>query len=107
MARVGTFAGHPARLSSGIDSAGNTCGQKNSWNNASGPDLTDYKKLYYLDPLELLDPNTFLAARSVCVQSCPGSESLCSLGALPCRNTAEYRCSAQHSLVLTIPHHHR
>jgi len=81
----------PARLSYGIDSAGNTCGQKNNWNGTNGPDLTSYKKLYHLDPLELLDSNSFLGARSICVQSCPGTESVCSLSSLPCRNTTEYR----------------
>ena len=84
-------AGHPARLTFGIDSAGNTCGQRNSWNGTDGPDLRNYKKLYYPDPLQLLDSSTFLGARSICVESCPGAESVCSLGSLPCRNTTQYR----------------
>ena len=75
----------------GIDSAGNTCGQRNSWNGTDGPDLRNYKKLYYLDPLQLLDSNTFLGARSICVESCPGAESVCSLGSPPCRNSTQYR----------------
>lgn len=83
--------GHPARLSYGIDSAGNTCGQKNSWNGGQGPDLTEYKKLYYLNPLELLDTSTFLGARSVCVKQCPAAEDACGLASLPCRNDRQYR----------------
>ncbi len=85
--------GHPARLSYGIDSSGNTCGQKNAWNGGSGPDLTEYKNLYYLNPLELLDTNTFLGARSVCVKECPGTESACSISSLPCRSNVQYRCT--------------
>lgn len=86
------MTGHPARLSYGIDSSGNTCGQKNTWNGGSGPDLTEYKNLYYLNPLELLDTNTFLGARSVCVKQCPGAESACGLSSLPCRSDVQYRC---------------
>ena len=86
-------AGQPARLTYGIDSAGNTCGHKNTWNGLAGPDLTEYKKLYYLNPLELLDSNTFLGARSVCVKECPGATDVCGLANLPCRSNNQYRCN--------------
>ena len=88
-------AGTPARLTYGIDSAGNVCGQKNNWNGTGGPDLTGFMKLYYLDPLQLLDSSTFLGARSICVETCPGAVSLCSLDSLPCRNTTQYRYGMQ------------
>ena len=89
--RASCCTGHPARLSYGIDSAGNTCGQKNYWNGGQGPDLTDYKKLYYLNPLELLDTDIFLGARSVCLKDCPGAESACGLTDFPCRANTQYR----------------
>lgn len=87
------LAGNPARLTFGIDSYGNVCGSDNTA--AGGPDLRGAKKLYYLNPLELLQPSlAFLAARTVCVVACPTAASLCNVTSLPCLADAQYRYSA-------------
>jgi hypothetical protein len=84
-------AGNPERLSHGIDSYGNVCGADNTA--AGGLDLRGAPKLYYLNPLELLQPTlAFLAARTVCVAACPGAAAVCNVTALPCSADAEYRC---------------
>ena len=83
-------AGNPDRLTYGIDSYGNVCGADNSA--AGGPDLRAQTKLYYLNPLDLLQPSlAFLAARSVCVAACPGASDQCAVAALPCAADHEYR----------------
>eukprot|EP00884_Botryococcus_braunii_P000131 jgi/Botrbrau1/10118/Bobra.20_2s0025.1 len=84
--------GDPKRLAYGIDSYGNVCGANNNWNGEGGPDLRQYKKLYYLNPLELLNSTTFRSARAICVQECPSSLDLCSVDSLPCRSANQYRC---------------
>ena len=66
------------------------CGADNTA--AGGPDLRSQTKLYYLNPLDLLQPSlAFLAARSVCVASCPGASDQCAVAALPCAADHEYR----------------
>ncbi|KAK9842492.1 hypothetical protein WJX81_002530 [Elliptochloris bilobata] len=83
--------GNPDRLTYGIDSYGNVCGADNTA--SGGPDLRAAKKLYYLNPLELLQPSlAFLAARSVCVAACPSAADRCNVSALPCTADREYRC---------------
>lgn len=83
-------AGNPDRLTYGIDSYGHVCGADNTA--AGGPDLRAATKLYYLNPLDLLQPSlAFLAARSVCVAACPGAGDQCAVAALPCAADNEYR----------------
>ena len=66
------------------------CGADNTA--AGGPDLRARTKLYYLNPLDLLQPSlAFLAARSVCVAACPDAADQCSVASLPCAADHEYR----------------
>lgn len=83
--------GDPRRLAYGIDSFGNVCGAKNSWNGEEGPDFREYKKLYYLNPLDLLNATTFRSARAICVKECPSIQDLCDVDSLPCRAENQYR----------------
>ena len=85
------LAGNPERLQYGIDSYGNLCGSKNDWNGTTGPDLRNATKLYYLNPLQLLNPSTIYTAQSICVSSCPTNTSLCSISNFPCLNGTQYR----------------
>ncbi|KAK9818176.1 hypothetical protein WJX72_008291 [[Myrmecia] bisecta] len=100
--------GNPDRLSYGVDSYGNLCGSNNNWNKeGKGPDLRNYKKLYWMNPLDLLSPDTFKTAKAVCVDKCPGAESLCDVTNLPCKQNLQYRCpyyrTADRNLYATIP----
>ena len=54
--RVGRIAVAPHR---------NVCGKKNNWAGTGGPDLTDKKKLYFLDPTEITNPIGLLYAKKV------------------------------------------
>ena len=45
--------GDPRRLYYGIDSYGNVCGASNTWNGVEGPDLTERKRVLFLDPIEV------------------------------------------------------
>ena len=83
-------AGDSRKLEYGVDSYGNLCGADNT--RRGGPDLSGAKNLLYLDALELLSPTNYLAAKSICVATCPGAESLCDITSLPCRNNTQYRC---------------
>lgn len=84
-------AGRPERLEYGVDSYGNLCGTKNSWDGTDGPDLTYKKKLYYLNPLELLNPATIQTAKAICVEECPTAANVCGLAQFPCKASAQYR----------------
>lgn len=75
-----------------MDSYGNLCGTKNNWDGTNGPDLTFKKKLYYLNPLELLNPNTVQTAKAICVDACPSTADVCGVGSFPCRTSNQYRC---------------
>ncbi|KAL3136905.1 hypothetical protein ABBQ32_006513 [Trebouxia sp. C0010 RCD-2024] len=98
--------GKPERLEYAIDSYGNLCGVNNNWDGTGGPDLTSKTKLYYLNPLELLNPNTVTTAKAICVEECPGAADLCGITQFPCRNATQYRCpyyrTAEHGLYGTI-----
>ena len=48
-------AGNPNRLMYGIDTYGNVCGADHTA--AGAPDLRGATKLYYLNPLDLLQPS--------------------------------------------------
>ena len=80
-----------------MDSYGNLCGTKNNWDGTNGPDLTFKKKLYYLNPLELLNPSTLQTAKAICVDACPTAEDVCGVADFPCRASNQYRyaCYAQ------------
>ena len=90
-----SVAGNPERLQYGIDSYGNLCGSVNDWNGTAGPDLRNATKLYYLNPLQLLNPSTIYTAQSICVSSCPTNTSLCSISNVPSLNCTQYRCAPQ------------
>ena len=68
MVVIGVMAfqkGNYAELMYGSDSYGNVCGKKNNWAGTGGPDLTDKKKLYFLDPTEITNPIGLLYAKKV------------------------------------------
>ena len=68
MVVIGVMAfqkGDYAELMYGSDSYGNVCGKKNNWAGTGGPDLTDKKKLYFLDPTEITNPIGLLYAKKV------------------------------------------
>lgn len=77
-----------------MDSYGNLCGVKNDWDGTDGPDLTLKKKLYYLNPLELLDPDTVDTAKAICVEECPVAADVCGIAEFPCTTAAQYRSDA-------------
>ena len=83
--------GRPERLEYAIDSYGNLCGTKNDWDGTNGPDLTLKPKLYYLNPLELLNPATITTAKAICVEACPTATDVCGVANFPCRTAAQYR----------------
>ncbi|GBF99304.1 choline transporter-like [Raphidocelis subcapitata] len=83
--------GDPRRLVYALDSRGLLCGTNNTYRDGS-VDLTDRPNLYYLNALDLLDPVTLPYAKSVCVADCPSDFHRCSIGALPCTLTEQYRC---------------
>ena len=85
------FTGRPERLEYAIDSYGNLCGTKNDWDGTNGPDLTLKPKLYYLNPLELLNPATITTAKAICVEACPTATDVCGVANFPCRTAAQYR----------------
>ncbi|DBA72774.1 hypothetical protein WJX79_010106 [Trebouxia sp. C0005] len=84
--------GKPERLEYGVDSYGNLCGVKNDWDGTGGPDLTLKTKLYYLNPLELLNPETVDTAKAICVEECPAAADVCGIAEFPCTTAAQYRC---------------
>lgn len=103
VAAVGFVNGEPERLIYGLDSHGYTCGTKND----AGPDLSNYKKLYFLDPLSLenlYSLKTFKKARKICVPNCPTvalstipttAHKVCSFNGLysgGCEDTSYYSC---------------
>ena len=86
--------GSLARLVYGFDSYGFLCGTDNDGDipNVQGPDLRDYKKLYYLNPIELLDPRNFKSAKRICVAECPTENDVCDLvTGESCDNNRQYR----------------
>ncbi len=85
------ISGKPERLEYGVDSYGNLCGVKNDWDGTSGPDLTLKTKLYYLNPLELLNPETVDTAKAICVEECPTAADICGVAEFPCTTAAQYR----------------
>ncbi len=88
------ISGKPERLEYGVDSYGNLCGVKNDWDGTGGPDLTLKTKLYYLNPLELLNPETVDTAKAICVEECPASADICGVAQFPCTTAAQYRLVA-------------
>jgi choline transporter-like protein 2/4/5 len=66
------------------------CGVNNTYRNET-IDLTRKPNLYYLNALDLLNPINMLYAKSVCVESCPTVEDLCSLESLPCTDDKQYK----------------
>ncbi|KAJ7514832.1 hypothetical protein O6H91_23G061600 [Diphasiastrum complanatum] len=68
--------GDTNRILYGLDMDGNVCGAKNSGvNGSSGPNFTDRKNLYWLDPYDfLLDEETHIY-KTVCLVSCPNDTS--------------------------------
>lgn len=95
-----------------MDSYGNLCGTKNNWDSTNGPDLTFKKKLYYLNPLELLNPNTIQTAKAICVDECPTQTDVCGVADFPCRasNLYRYAGTISNNITLTdsvmLPLHH-
>ena len=88
------ISGKPERLEYGVDSYGNLCGVKNDWDGTDGPDLTLKTKLYYLNPLELLNPETVDTAKAICVEECPVAADICGVAEFPCTTAAQYRLVA-------------
>ena len=86
-----TRSGDPQKIIYGLDSFGNYCGMVNTRGNVT-IDLTNATKLYYLDPLELLDPSNYYYASAVCVSECPGVAQKCTAGEFPCRDADNYVC---------------
>ena len=84
--------GDPQRILYGLDSYGNYCGMLNVKANGTTVDLRHAPKLYYLDPLELLDPSNYYYARTVCVPECPGAMQRCDVGDFPCTDPNQYVC---------------
>lgn len=83
------------RLVYGYDSYGFLCGTNNDGDldSVEGPDLTEFKKLYYLNPLELLNPTNFKSAKSICVKTCPTAANICSMSnATDCQTGTLFRC---------------
>jgi hypothetical protein len=66
------------------------CGVNNTYRNET-IDLTTRPNLYYLNALDLLNPVNMLYAKSVCVADCPGEDSVCGTGSMPCTNDTQYR----------------
>lgn len=91
LTKIKSDTGKPERLEYAIDSYGNLCGVNNNWDGTGGPDLTSKTKLYYLNPLELLNPATVTTAKAICVEECPGAADVCNITQLPCRNPTQYR----------------
>ncbi len=87
------ISGKPEHLEYGVDSYGNLCGVKNDWDGTGGPDLTLKTKLYYLNPLELLNPETVDTAKAICVEECPVAADICGVAEFPCTTAAQYRLS--------------
>ena len=85
--------GDPKRLYYGIDSYGNVCGSNNDWNgDGNGPDLRQQKRLYFLNPFELLNPLNYQYAKAICVPKCPSASDVCGVGSsLPCIQPNQYR----------------
>jgi hypothetical protein len=71
------------------------CGVNNTYRNET-IDLTTRPNLYYLNALDLLNPVNMLYAKSVCVADCPGEDSVCGTGSMPCTNDTQYRCVCVH-----------
>lgn len=87
-------SGKPEHLEYGVDSYGNLCGVNNDWDGTGGPDLTLKTKLYYLNPLELLNPKTVDTAKAICVEECPAAADICGVAEFPCTTAAQYRLVA-------------
>jgi hypothetical protein len=83
-------AGDSDRLIYGLDSYGFLCGTKNK---IAGQevDLTKRTNLYFLNPLELVDPRNYLYAKSVCVAKCPAPADRCDPKSIPCKKDNQYR----------------
>lgn len=103
IAAFGFTHGKAARLLYGLDSHGYTCGVKND----NGPDLSNAKKLYFLDPLALQTTRSLTAlkrAKKVCIPECPTvarsllpttMHKVCSFSGLytgGCEETSYYTC---------------
>ena len=115
IAAFGFTHGKAARLLYGLDSHGYTCGVKND----NGPDLSNAKKLYFLDPLALQTTRSLTElkrAKKVCIPECPtvarsllptATHKVCSFSGLytgGCEETSYYTCPYyQDSDVSTIP----
>jgi solute carrier family 44 (choline transporter-like protein), member 2/4/5 len=85
--------GDPQKIVSGLDSYGNYCGMVNTRENGTAiVDLRKATKLYYLNPLELLDPSNYPYARTVCVEECPTAARTCSSEDFPCTSPEQYVC---------------
>lgn len=87
--------GDAKRLVYGTDSYGFTCGTKQDFNGTTF-DLSEKKKLYYLNALELLTVVNIPYARKVCIDSCPPPAQQCNglnPSSLPCTDTEQYRCA--------------
>ena len=74
----------------GLDSSGLLCGTDNAYRNGT-VDLSAKPNLYYLNALDLLNLDTLLYAKSVCVDECPGTTDVCNTSSLPCTQNQQYR----------------
>jgi solute carrier family 44 (choline transporter-like protein), member 2/4/5 len=85
--------GDPHRILYGIDSYGNYCGMINERDNGTAVlDLRKKTKLYYINPLELLDPSNFQYAQSICVEECPTKAVQCTPEVFPCTSSSQFQC---------------
>ena len=84
--------GNPDRILYGLDSYGNYCGMLNVKADGEDVDLRNKTKLYYLDPLELLDTTNYYYAKTTCVEACPTAERVCTLDSFPCTSASHFEC---------------
>jgi len=95
VAYQGFMLGDPQRIVYGVDSFGHYCGMVNTrvdGNVTTQIDLRNAKKLYYLNPLELLDAENYQYAKTVCVKECPGAAVQCAPTDFPCQSEDQYIC---------------
>jgi solute carrier family 44 (choline transporter-like protein), member 2/4/5 len=83
--------GDPQKILYGLDSYGNYCGMVNNHGNVT-IDLTHATKLYYLNPLELLDASNYYYGRAVCVPECPSALRRCTPNDFPCQDPDQFVC---------------
>mmetsp|Transcript_33273 Transcript_33273/g.83821 ORF Transcript_33273/g.83821 Transcript_33273/m.83821 type:complete len:809 (+) Transcript_33273:563-2989(+) len=109
---VGGYAimfGNANKLLYGIDAMGNICGSVNEFNGTT-LDLTSAKKLYFLDPFEMmkLDITQIPFAKSVCLPACPSTPDLCEWdahfrGEAVCEAPTQFRCPYYASQTANVP----